>query len=88
MDRLCQEISSKIRTHFNLGLALADLGRYPEAIAEYNESLRIKPDYAEAHYSLGDAYIKMGDRSSALREYEILKTMNQNLANSLHEKLR
>ena len=32
--------------HNNLGLALADLGRYHEAIDEYQQSLRIQPDHA------------------------------------------
>jgi tetratricopeptide (TPR) repeat protein len=35
--------------HNNLGVALAKMGRTPEAIAEYQAALRIKPDYAEPH---------------------------------------
>jgi tetratricopeptide (TPR) repeat protein len=39
--------------HNNLGVALANMdGRQPEAIAEYQAALRLKPDYAEPHYNL------------------------------------
>ena len=39
--------------HNNLGVALARMdGRQPEAIAEYQAALRIKPDYAEPHNNL------------------------------------
>jgi tetratricopeptide (TPR) repeat protein len=38
--------------HNNLGVALAQQGRTPEAIAEYQAALRIKPDYAEPHNNM------------------------------------
>ena len=39
--------------HNNLGAALAKMdGRIPEAVAEYQAALRIKPDYAEPHNNL------------------------------------
>ncbi|MEO0210754.1 MAG: tetratricopeptide repeat protein, partial [candidate division WOR-3 bacterium] len=39
--------------HYNLGVLLADQGRYEEAEKEFREAIRIKPEYAEAHFSLG-----------------------------------
>ena len=33
--------------HHNLGVALKDQGKLDEAIAEYREAIRLKPDYAE-----------------------------------------
>jgi tetratricopeptide (TPR) repeat protein len=42
--------------HNNLGVMLAATpGRLSEAIAEYQEALRIEPDYPEAHNNLGRA---------------------------------
>jgi Flp pilus assembly protein TadD len=41
------------RAHNGLGFALARAGHTPEAIAQYEAALRLKPDYAEAHYNLG-----------------------------------
>jgi Flp pilus assembly protein TadD len=71
----------------NLGLALAELGEYQKAIPHFAEALRLDPHLPEAHFSLGMTYRIIGDRDSALREYRILKGINPDLANILHERL-
>ncbi len=44
----------------NLARALADRGQVDAAIAHYQKALEIKPDFAEAHYSLGNALARRG----------------------------
>jgi tetratricopeptide (TPR) repeat protein len=34
------------------------------------ESLRRNPTYANAHYELGNVYVKLGKRQDAIRKYE------------------
>ena len=41
--------------HVNLGLALEAQGKLDEAVAEYREAIRLKPDDASAHFNLGNA---------------------------------
>jgi tetratricopeptide (TPR) repeat protein len=41
------------------------------------------PDYAEAHYNLGLTYLAIGDKNSALAEYNILKSLNPQFADEL-----
>jgi tetratricopeptide (TPR) repeat protein/serine/threonine protein kinase len=55
--------------HFDLGLALWQKGRFDEALAEYREAVRIKPDYAEARLALGNALKDTGRTDDALAEY-------------------
>ena len=57
-------------------------------LRQYTEALRINPNITEPHYNLGIAYFMMGNRNSALKEYEILKTMNPGLANALYERIK
>jgi tetratricopeptide (TPR) repeat protein len=40
---------------FNLGTALARLGRWREAVAQFSEAVRIDPGYAEARVALEEA---------------------------------
>jgi tetratricopeptide (TPR) repeat protein len=58
------------RAHNNLGLALAQVGRLPEAIVQCEQALRIKPDDAEAHCNLGYILLKEGKISGAIGHSE------------------
>jgi tetratricopeptide (TPR) repeat protein len=44
--------------------------RLPDAIGEYEQALRLKPDYAEAHYNLGVALARLGRLSQAVGHWE------------------
>ena len=54
-DDTVAECPQNPRAHHNLGFALAQIGKFQEAIGQYEQALRIKPDYADAHYNLGFA---------------------------------
>jgi tetratricopeptide (TPR) repeat protein len=59
------------RAHDNLGIALTEMGRLPEAIAEFETALRIRPDFADAHFNLGVALMKSPGRlSDAMAEFQ------------------
>ena len=47
------------------------------------QAVRIKPDDAGTHYSLGLTYLILGDTGSAFREYKILKDLDEEKANEL-----
>jgi len=72
---------------FNLGLAYANLGRYEQAKEAGETAIRIKPDYAAAHYNLGVTYILTGNRVSALKEYDVLKTLDAKMAENLIKRI-
>jgi len=69
--------------YLNLGGTYGNLGRYREEIKVLKQAIRIKPDYARAHFFLGYAYTLVEDKESAFEEYEILKTLDKDLANKL-----
>jgi len=57
--------------HHNLGVALAEEPvRLPEAIAQYEAALAIKPDYARARTDLGNALSKTGRLQDAVAQYQ------------------
>jgi len=69
--------------HFNLGYAYGDLGKHKKAIESYKQAIRFDPDYAMAHYNLGVCYIDNRDKSSALKQHNILKKLDTKRAKKL-----
>jgi thioredoxin-like negative regulator of GroEL len=68
------------RAHYNLGNALLKTGRLPEAIAQYDDALRLQPDYAHAHVNLGSTLAKTGRLPEAIAHYEAALRLEPDLA--------
>jgi tetratricopeptide (TPR) repeat protein len=64
--------------HTQYGHALAEAGRLDAAIAQYEQALRVAPDYAEAHLNLALALRKVGRLQEAHAHY--LEAMRLNPA--------
>jgi len=69
-------------THVLIGNAYTVSGRYEEATDAYGRTIEIDADIAAAHYGLARVYLKTGNKALALEEYEILKTLDKELAGS------
>jgi tetratricopeptide (TPR) repeat protein len=68
-----------VEAHYNLGVLLKDLKRYDEAVKNYREVIRIKPDYAETyhiHSILGRLLKDLKRYEEAAREYKEELTIN------------
>jgi tetratricopeptide (TPR) repeat protein len=49
---------------------LLNQGQTDEAISEYQEAIRLKPDYADAHYNLGLALARKNQIDEAISQYQ------------------
>ena len=58
------------RAHHNLGFALSQIGKFQEAIGQYEQALRLEPEYVEAHHNLGFALAQIGKIQEAIGQYE------------------
>jgi len=85
-------IPSDSDSHYNLGVALGQLGHQDEAVREYQEAIRLNPAKVEAHNNLGSALQGRNDWEGAVREYREAVNLNpeyllgwKNLANAYLE---
>jgi tetratricopeptide (TPR) repeat protein len=53
-----------------LGAALDSKGQIDEAISQFQESVRLKPTYADAHYNLGVAFFQRGCTAEAIHQFQ------------------
>lgn len=65
-SRAIKAVSRNYYAEDALGVALDRLGRTDEAIRHYNEALRIRPEYFNAHYNLASLLTKQGKSDEAL----------------------
>ena len=50
----------------------------------YKEAIRLKTDYAAAHYELGISYLAASYRAAAMEEYTTLVSLNEKLAAQIY----
>jgi tetratricopeptide (TPR) repeat protein len=73
--------------HYNMGVTYNRMAQPDDAIRAYTQAIRANPRMAPAHFNLGMTYISQGRRKPALDQYEILKTLDGKMANTLFERI-
>ena len=84
-------IPNDLDAQIDLAFMYDCLGRFEESAQAYREAIRIDPTDADIWTDLGDvcvsgeAYLQIGDRDSALKQHNILKTLDPELATELYD---
>ena len=60
-----------------LALAYADQGRTADAVAEWRQVTRLRPDSADIHYNLALALTKLHDRPAAQAEWQAFQRLSR-----------
>jgi len=62
--------SGNFIAHYNLGIVLANQGKWIEAIEHYEQAVQLNPNFFEAHDSLGVALSTLGKLPEAIQHHE------------------
>jgi tetratricopeptide (TPR) repeat protein len=63
--------------HLQLGILYAERHKYAEAIDQYREAIRLQPSLGDAHYRLGQALVRAGDKEQAQEEFEVYDRLHK-----------
>lgn len=63
--------------HQQLGNLYSDQKKYTEAIPEYLKALERNPDLGDAHYRLGQAYVRTGQKDRAQEQFEVYQKLRE-----------
>ena len=63
--------------HLQLGILDAGDERYEDASREFQQAIRLKPDLADAHYRLAQAYSRLGNKNFAAKEFELYQRFHR-----------
>ena len=71
------------KKHLDAGYAHYQKGEFEDAAKAFQQALKSKSDYAEAHARLGLTYAVLGERDKALAEYKWLEKRGSKMAGRL-----
>jgi Tfp pilus assembly protein PilF len=74
-----------VEAHTELGFAYLKSGRLPAAVETLRAAIRLKGDYATAHYYMGLVHVAQRNKVGAQAEYAILQRLDPKLAQKLFD---
>jgi tetratricopeptide (TPR) repeat protein len=72
--------------HDRRGRALTASGKYPEAIEELSEAIRLKPDFSRALNARGYVYLLKRDYPHAAADFDEAIRLDPNYINAYHNR--
>jgi tetratricopeptide (TPR) repeat protein len=63
--------------HLQLGNLYSDQNKYARAIPEYVRALDLSSDLADAHYRLGQAYVRTGEKDRAQQQFQVYQRLRE-----------
>ena len=75
-------------TYYSQGLVHSKNGELDKAIKNYTKAIALKPDYAEAYYNRGGAFLRLGEREKAKSDLAIARKLGSDAITALDKILQ
>ncbi|HEX4166921.1 MAG TPA: tetratricopeptide repeat protein [Bryobacteraceae bacterium] len=75
--------ASNVDAHLRLGMLFETEKRYPLAIAQFRQAIRVKPNIAPAHYHLASVYRALGRKADSEAEFAKVRKIQAERDNSV-----
>ncbi len=63
--------SEEAEQHYDAGKTFGEQGQFPAALAEFDEAIRLHPNYFNAYNERGFAYDELGQYQRAIEDYSV-----------------
>jgi tetratricopeptide (TPR) repeat protein/S1-C subfamily serine protease len=80
------ELSPRAGFYINRGVVRNELGDKQGAIDDYNQAIKINPNYAQAYYNRGIVRNELGDKPGAIDDYTLAIKINPNDAEAYNNR--
>lgn len=77
----------KAKQAYEKGMAKAFYGRHKEAVVQFEEAVRIDPEFAQARYELALSLLKLGELDAAKAQHAELQKLQPKLAGKLAQRM-
>ncbi len=71
----------------NMAVAYGKTGKTDKEIESLKRAISLRPRYVTARYNLAATYLKKGNRQEALKQYDIIKQIDEGAAASLKKEI-
>jgi tetratricopeptide (TPR) repeat protein len=71
-----------------LGNAYYSVDQYPKAVAAYQRSLELNPNFVQVRFNLGVVFVIQGDKTAASRQYNTLLKLDSDFAAKLNDLIK
>ncbi len=73
----------RAQDEYRSGKLAMGMGEHKQAVAHFEQAIRIDPNFTDAHYRLGLAYFRIGNFRATRRQQAFLKQLHDDRANLL-----
>jgi len=77
LQRAVQADPKLAEAYVQMGNLNSDQGKFAEAIPQYQKALELDGDLADAHYRLGQAYVRTGQRDKAQEQLTVYQKLRE-----------